>query len=195
MKPMDFPKQVLSAAGLIALMFMLAMGSAQAQEKTTRLGVVDVERVTRQSETIQGTIRKAEAAVAGQQKKIDSRLEELKRLRLELRQQQSVLSETETAAKEKALRDLKEEIDDIQYEVNKKLERIRIDLMNPEVDRIMATVRKVAEKEGFDLVIRAEMALYFNDKVDLTPLVIQELDRKPKISAGKKSVEDTPKAE
>lgn len=168
-----------AAIALIAMASLLTVAAAPAlaQDKAPRLGIVDVDRVTRQSESIQNTIRKAEGAVQSQQQKIDQKTDNLQQLRQDLRQQASVLTEEEAAAKEKQLRDLKEEIDDLQYEVNKQLDRIRVDLMNPEVDRIMDTVRKVAEKEGYDLVIRADMALYYNEKADLTALVIKELDK------------------
>ena len=67
--------------------------------------------------------------------------------------------------------------------------------MKPAVNRILQIVDEVARKEGYDLVIPSEMALYRVDKIDITPLVIQTLDREgPGALTGAGAVKSDPAA-
>jgi outer membrane protein len=175
---------------ILAACAMMAFGAgargarAQSTTPTTaaagaplKIGVVDVEAITRRSTSVQAAINRAEQSVQAEQEKINARMEELTRLRQNLTAQRSVLTAAEIDAQETKLRQLRDEVEDMTYQVNKKIDNIKIDIMDPEVNRIMVTVGEVAKREGYDLVMRSEAVLFHSEKTDLTPLVIQALDR------------------
>lgn len=163
------------------LMGLALVGSGRAESpgsgRALRIAVVDMDEVTRRSESVQQLVRQAETRIQEKKDRIDIKMDDLQRQRTELEQRRSVLSKEEIEQQQAALRTLREQIHDLQYDVNKQLESIRLDLMDPEVERIMETIGEVAEREGFDLVLRHEAALYFNEKADLTPLVVEALDQ------------------
>ena len=67
--------------------------------------------------------------------------------------------------------------EDMNYAINKDITRIQRELMDPQVKKLMETIRALATSEGYDLILRSEDILYFNDTVDITPRVIQTLDK------------------
>jgi outer membrane protein len=187
-------------ASLIILGFMLANlspGTARAEGQTPasnaplKIGIVDVEAITRRSSSIQAKIRQAEQSVQADQDKIDVKLRDLQQMNQDLTSRRSVLSITEINAQEAKIRSLRDEVDDMQYQINKQLDRIRTEVMDPEVGRIMKTVSDVAKREGYDLIVRSEAVLYSIEKADLTPLVIQALDREDAQSAAKPATTPT----
>lgn len=160
------------------LMTMLVAGSAPAvQAAETKAGVVDVAEVTRRSSSIQSSVNKAESQVQERQNEVEVKMDALQKKRSELSSRRSILSEEQISKQESELLKLREEIDDLQHEINKQLTRIQSEIMDPEVERVMKAVKAVAKREGYDIVVRAETTLYFSDAVDLTPLVVKELDK------------------
>jgi outer membrane protein len=190
--------------------------SAAAQGKAIKIGVVDSDQITRRSRTIQDAIKQAETQVRPQRDKIEAKTDELQSLRQSLRDRRSVLKQEEVAAEESKIQSLYDEVKDLQRDIDKQFDRAQREIVEPEVKRVMKTIEDVSKREGYDLVVRAEAVLYQSDIVDLTPLVIQELDRagattsepaKPAADAGEKAApaakaesakpsanDDTPKA-
>lgn len=162
---------------LLALLFCAAIIPAQAAFGAPKIGVVDVDLITRRSRSIQNAVKQAEGQVRAQSDKVDAKVSQLQTMRQNLNDRRSVLKAEDVAAEQARIDRLREEIDDLKYDVNKQIDRIQREVMEPEVKRVMKTVEDVARSEGYDLVVRAEAVLFRSDAVDLTPLVIQALDR------------------
>jgi Skp family chaperone for outer membrane proteins len=169
---------IISAWGLVLLLAFAPHCARAEGPLPIKIGVVDVEQITRRSSSIRASIQKAEKAIEGQKEAVDSKMKELQRHREALGAQRSVLSEEEILSKEKKIRALKEEIFDLHHEINKHLERIQSEVIDPELKRIMGTVEAIARRERFDLILPSEAVLFHTDRVDISPLVIQELDRR-----------------
>ncbi|MEN6624908.1 MAG: OmpH family outer membrane protein [Candidatus Sumerlaeia bacterium] len=159
---------------VMALALMLMAPAAFAQSK---FGVVDVDKIIARSRTVSQAVKAAEAKLKVRQDQIDAKMTEMQSARQELDRKRSVMSEDQVKAEEDKINRQREAIEDLQHETNKELARIRQEVMPPEVNRIMEAVRQVANTEGYDLVLPAETVLFHTEKVDITPLVIQLLDK------------------
>lgn len=89
--------------------------------------------------------------------------------------------------KAKQLRELEQEISEMQNRRTTQLKQEDVEIRRGIYDEILVAVRAKAETEGFDLVFdRSGMSLstvpvllYYKDVTDLTDLVIAELNKKP----------------
>jgi len=161
-------------AGVLLLGLVVPAG---AQSKPTRIAVVDVDQVSRRSASIRDAVKEAENRVKPQSERADAKLRELQGMRQNLNERRSVLKPEEVTAEESKIQKMSEEINDLQYEVNKEIDRVQREVMEPQVKRIMRTVDDVARREGYDLVLGSDKVLFHGEALDLTPLVIQALDQ------------------
>lgn len=162
---------------LIAMVSLFYCAASLTYAQDFKIGVVDMKQVTERSTALGKAIDEAEAPMRTQKDELDLKMNEFQRKREMLQGQETVLSDEERQNRERELRDLREEIQDMEREIQRQYNRIEMDLMRPVMDRILELVRTVAKEENFDLVIPSELAIYHTDKIDLTPLVIQRLDR------------------
>lgn len=161
-----------------ALALLLATLAPLVPAQEIRIAVLDFQAVTERSTAIREMIARAEAPLAARKEQIETRMAELQQARTQLDARRSVLTGEQIRAEEQRIATLREEIQDLQYEINKSYERLDQEIMQPAVDRIMAIVEEVARRENYDLVLPSEMALYFSERVDLTAIVTQTLDQR-----------------
>jgi outer membrane protein len=167
--------RTLAVLSLLSVCAVFAPAPARAQD--LKVGVLDYKLVIERSTAIREMIAKAEAPLQQQKSKIDVKIEEFRRQRERLEARRSVLSPDQFAQEQRGLDALREEIQDMQHEVNKQYERLDKEVMQPAVDRILEIVQQVARDEKFDLVIDSATVLFRSERLDLTPIVIQTLDR------------------
>ena len=164
------------AAGVtLGMLALCAM--AQAQEKTPRIGVVDVDQVMNRSESFRATVQDAQKQIQPRQDELDKMAADLQKARQALRTRQSVMSKDEVEKENARIDQMSAKAEDMNYAINKDITRIQRELMDPQVKKLMETIRALATSEGYDLILRSEDILYFNDTVDITPRVIQTLDK------------------
>lgn len=143
-----------------------------------RIGFVDMDIVLQQSHAVQEHVGRIEDQLQSRKKEIERKTAEYSRLREGLERQDSLLSDEEKANRRRRIQELKTEIEDLQYEANRHLRQSESGVIEPVLDAVMATVRQVGEREGYDLILRGELVLYGDPAHDLTDRVIQELDAK-----------------
>lgn len=153
---------------------------AQAGPENLKVGFVDVTLASRRSQSIQKGIKAAERELKLAQEKVELQIKEYRRLGENLLARRSVLSEPEIRSQEEDLEQQREEVDQLSRDLERQLRRTETEVMEPAVDRILETVRAVAKKHDFDLILRSDVVLYAVDGMDVTALVVEELDRPPK---------------
>lgn len=153
---------------------------AQAGPENLKVGFVDVTLASRRSQSIQKGIKAAERELKLAQEKVELQIKEYRRLGENLLARRSVLSEQEIRSQEEDLEQQREEVDQLSRDLERQLRRTETEVMEPAVDRILETVRAVAKKHDFDLILRSDVVLYAVDGMDVTALVVEELDRPPK---------------
>ena len=157
----------------LAAAFTLVAPVASADGPSMKVGVVDVQRAVSQTEDglrAQATLKKL----------FDNRQQELNRKQVELAKQRE---EIEKQAKVISKEALQRRLDDWQKqmmvlqqtfaEYNKELEKKQKDLTDPIVERVYGTVKRLANTDGFDIIVDKVAAPYVRSDLDLTDRVIQ----------------------
>lgn len=163
--------------GLILLTVMTLSGAEAFAQSGPRIGYVDVSRAAARSRTIAATVRAAEDQLKLKQEELELKLRDYRRASQELDSRRSVLSEDVIRSEEKKVEKMRDDIELMRLEIDKSLRKTESDVMGPAVDRILQAVNDVARNQGFDLVLRSDVVIYGADSLDITPLVIQQLDR------------------
>ncbi len=161
---------------VVALFPWAAVGGAQAP--ALKIGVVDMKEITDRSQSIQARMKEIEKSLEPRKAQLDKSFMEVERMKRDLRNRRSVLSDEDVRAEQRHIRRIEGEVEDIQYEINKEFDRFQIDVITPELERIEQTIQRIAHDDDYDLILMNEGVLFYSDRVDITPLVIQELDRK-----------------
>lgn len=154
----------------------LAPAFASAQE--VKVAFVDARRAVAGSK--QGKAAKEQLDSVSEKKRAElrPREEELKRLTEEFESQRFVLSKDALQEREidllKRRRDLERDFQAAQEELE--IEQRKI--MDPLLRDVRAAVQKVGESKGFTVILErgSPGVLYFEDKLDITDLVIQRLN-------------------
>jgi outer membrane protein len=137
-----------------------------------RLAVIDLQRAVVETEDglrAQAALRKY---VDRRQSELNARQEELMRKRDELDKQSKVLSRE---ALQRATDDWQRQAVDLQGVLqtsNQELQRRQNDVLAPVYNRVAGLVRRVARREGFDLILERQAAPYARAELDLTDRVI-----------------------
>jgi Skp family chaperone for outer membrane proteins len=174
--PMNPENHFLRMAVLIlVVMTLLSTKNTSAAEQ--KFAVVNVEKVLKKSQSIQLVIQKAQQKVGQKEKSIEEKINEYDRARTRLKTRKTVMNKKEIGEEESRLENLREEISDLQHEVNKEMTRIQREIMDPEVDRIYKAVETVGRNESYSLIVRSESVLFYNPESDITSRIIRELDR------------------
>jgi outer membrane protein len=161
------------------------VASAQPRPLTgTRVGFVDIDGVTRRAKFYRDMVAELEKEVESKKASILSKSEKLIGMGKELKKQRSVLSDAEYEKKDKEITELGREIEDEQKVVNQLMAKNNEEKVAPAVDRILKTVKDVAQEEGYDLVVTGELVLYNSAAVDLSEKVLQRLDGAAAPAAG-----------
>lgn len=169
---------------LVAVACLVVADRAKGGEATTtsvqpiRIGYVDMDRVAGNSQMVKERVSAVEQELLEKQKNFKAKAEELKQLSQEVSQQESVLSAAQLEQKKTRIRTLRDELDRLQYESDRILNKTSQDIIEPVLDEVLAAVERIAKAYGFDLILRGDLVLYASDRVDLTDAVVRELDKK-----------------
>lgn len=153
----------------------LTLSAARAQG--TKIGVVDIDRIVAESKTVAAAVNKTQDSVKKTNDEIQAKYKDLEAARADLERRRSVMSADQVKSEEERLAKQEEEIKDMAYAADKEMARVRQKVMDPEFKRIMSAVEEIAKRDGFDLILPTRAALYFADRIDITPMVIQLLDK------------------
>lgn len=166
---------------LVACCMLLAAARAQG----TKIGVVDIDRVVSESKSVSAAVKKTQDSVQKRNDEIQARYKELQSARADLERRRSVMSEEQAKNEDERLTKQEEEVKDMAYAADKEMARVRQKVMDPEFKRIMSAVEEIAKRDGYDLILPKRAALYSADRIDITPMVIQLLDK-----AGASSIDN-----
>lgn len=166
------------AAFIFATLCVFAgASSARAADEGTKVGYVDVTRAASRSISISSKVAKAEEQLRVKQEELEIQLRVLKNETESFSARRSVMTEESARAEEKRLEAERDEIDLLRLEIEKLLRRTETEIMGPAVDRIIRTIQEVAKENGFDIILRNDVVLFGNEALDITPLVIEQLDK------------------
>lgn len=163
----------------LAFSALLALaGAVSAQTPTTRIAVIDVQRVVNESQAGRAAVAALEAYGQEQQAALQQMADEIQRLRDRLATEGETLSAEEVEALRRDLEtrsiDLNRASEDVQREFNRRQERAREDIER----QVMPVVQQVGADGGYSLILRKFDAglIYAASDVEITDEVIRRMD-------------------
>ena len=161
---------------VFAVLFVLLMIAPVYAQK---IALVDLKEIASQANELKASMKELESFQAKGQKEIDAKEAELAKLQEEMEKtarMPGVTDEAKAMLYEKAQKKYAEYqklVMQRQKELSEKAEPVQKKF----VEKVKKIAMTIAVKKGYDIVIPAEQALYYNDKFDITKDVIAEINR------------------
>lgn len=155
-----------------AAMLITAAPAALAQE--LKIGVVNPDRLLRESTPARAASTKLEAEFAKRSKEMEEMGGRLKIMAERFEKDSPVMTETDRGRRQRELSELDREFQRKQRELREDFNQRRNEEMQGLVERSNRIIRQIAEQEKYDLIVQE--AVYFNPRVDITERVLRALN-------------------
>ena len=152
---------------------MLALAVTHAVAADFRIGVVDTERILRESAPAVKAEKKIEKEFAARDQEIQKLIQQTKDIQSFLEKEGVALPEVEHRNKERELANLNVNLQRLQREFREDLNLRKNEELVIVLDRANKAIQAIAESEKFDLVLQE--AVYRNPKIDITDRVLKFL--------------------
>ncbi len=159
---------------IYALLMMLAM---QASAGDFRIGVVDTERILRESDQAIRAEKKIEKEFAARDQEIKKLTKQSKDLQISLEKDGSTMSDSVRRTKERELANMNLTLQTMQREFREDLNLRKNEELAVVLARADKAIREIAESEQYDVILQE--AVYRNPKVDITDKVLKYLANEP----------------
>jgi len=150
---------------------LLSTGAAVAGD--FKVGVVDTERVLRESLPAMKAEKKIEKEFSGRDLEIKKTMKQAKDLQSLLDKDSAGLSEADHRNKERELNALNVNLQRMQREFREDLSLRKNEELAVVLERANKAIQSIAESEKYDLILQE--AVYRNPKIDITDKVIKNL--------------------
>ncbi|MBI5919212.1 MAG: OmpH family outer membrane protein [Nitrosomonadales bacterium] len=165
---------------LIAILF--AASTAQAVAADFRVGVVDTERILRESAPAAKAEKKIEKEFATRDQELKKLMKQAKDIQSYLEKEGLTLPESEQRVKERELANINANLQRMQREFREDLNLRKNEELTVVLDLANKAIQSLAETEHYDLILQE--AVYRNPKIDITDKVLKLL------AADEKAAED-----
>jgi outer membrane protein len=160
----------LSAAAVATL--LAATPLAQAQE--LKVGVVNSDRILRDSQPARAAMQKLEAEFSKRDKELQDMGARLKSSAERFEKDGPIMSETDRARRQRELAEADREFQRKQREFREDFNQRRNEELQGLLERTNRIIRQIAEQEKYDLIVQE--AVYFNPRIDMTERVLRALN-------------------
>ena len=158
---------------LAALLGIGVLGAGIAQAADFKVGVVDTERVLRESDPAIKAEKKIEKEFSGRDLEIKKLMKQAKELQAVLENEDAKLTDADHRNKERELTALNVNLQRIQREFREDLNLRKNEELALVLEQANKAIQAIADAEKYDLILQE--AVYRNPKIDITELVIQHL--------------------
>jgi outer membrane protein len=162
--------QWLSAVAVAAL--LAAAPLAHAQE--LKVGVVNSDRILRDSQPARAAMQKLEAEFSKRDKELQEMGARLKTSAERFEKDGPVMSESDRVRRQRELAEMDREFQRKQREFREDFNQRRNEELQGLLERTNRIIRQIAEQEKFDLIVQE--AVYFNPRIDMTERVLRALN-------------------
>ena len=153
---------------------MVPAGAALAQGK---IGVVQIERIVRDSAPALRAQKKLEAEFSKREAELAKVADQLKRMQDELEKDGVTMSEAQRRNKERDFNELTRDFQKRQRDYREDVNQRRNEELSQVVEQANRIIRQIAEQEKYDIIFQE--AAYANPRIDITDKVIKAMDGKP----------------
>lgn len=155
----------------VALALLASITPASAGD--FRIGVVDTERILRESDQAVRAEKKIEKEFSTRDQEIKKLTKQSKDQQTSLEKDGSTMSDTVRRNKERELANLNLTLQTMQREFREDLNLRKNEELAVVLARADKAIREIAESEGYDVILQE--AVYRNPKVDITDKVLKYL--------------------
>ena len=163
-------RNLLRATCAAALMLVAPLVVAQ----EFKIGVVNPDRLLRESTPARAALQKLEGEFSKRQKEMEDMGTRLKSSAERFEKDAPVMTETDRGRRQRELAELDREFQRKRRELSEDLNQRRNEEMQGLVERSNRIIRQIAEQEKYDLIVQE--AVYFNPRVDITERVLKALN-------------------
>ena len=169
----------LAVASTVALSVSLATFVARPAYADTgasgpmKVAVVDVQRAVMQTEDGLRAQAMLKKLFDSRQQELNKKQQDLAKQKDDIEKQQRVLSKE---AYQKRVEDWQKQMVDLQQifvEYNKELEKKQKELTDPVFERVLGIIKRLATRDGYDVVLDKQTVAYIRSDLDLTDQCIQ----------------------
>ena len=156
-------------AGILSM--LLGVGMAQAAD--FKVGVVDTERILRESAPAIKAEKKIEKEFSGRDQEIKKLMKQAKELQGLLEKEAGTLSDADHRNKERELAAMNANLQRMQREFREDLNLRKNEELAIVLELANKAIQSIAEAEKYDLILQE--AVYRNPRIDITEKVIRHL--------------------
>ena len=158
-------------AALAAVTLLVSWPMAQAQE--TKIGVVVLDRILRESAPARAAQQKLEAEFAKRDREVQDLQSRLRTSAERFEKDAPVMTETDRLRRQRELAEMDRELQRKQRELREDINQRRNEELQGVIERTNRILRQIAEQEKYDLIVQD--AVYFNPRVDITEKILRAL--------------------
>ena len=158
---------------LLCVGLMLLASVTQASAGDFRIGVVDTERILRESDQAVRAEKKIEKEFASRDQEIKKLIKQNKDLQTSLEKDGSTMSDVVRRGKERELANMNLTLQTLQREFREDLNLRKNEELAVVLAQADKAIREIAESEKYDVILQE--AVYRNPKVDITDKVLKYL--------------------
>lgn len=171
---------------LFAALLALAPAAARAELK---LGFVDLQRALNEVDEGKSAKSQLEKEFKEKQKQLDSKQDELKKLKADYDKQAVVMSDQAKRDKQAELERKAQETQQLFVQLQAELSRREQEITGGIFEKMRVIVRDIAEAEGITMVFERSNVLYAPTALDLTNELIRKYNGRHAGAAGGKKAE------
>lgn len=154
-------------------MLSMLLGIGMAQAADFKVGVVDTERILRESAPAIKAEKKIEKEFSGRDQEIKKLMKQAKELQTLLEKEGGTLSDADHRNKERELAAMNANLQRMQREFREDLNLRKNEELAIVLELANKAIQSIAEAEKYDLVLQE--AVYRNPRIDITDKVIKHL--------------------
>lgn len=163
---------------VLAAAVMLVAGNTYAQDdEGLKIAILDMGAALLNSEVAKGVESELQEETKDDQAKIKSLAEQAKSLQDQLQKDAEVMSDSEQRRIVGELQELQNQYQFLVQKLQKLSQDRRQQFQQTYSPNLVQAISEVVEEGGYDLVIRAEAALYFDGSFDITARVTEKLNQ------------------
>jgi len=167
--------QRLSASVMAALAAALLLTAAPAvRAEDLKVGVVNSDRILRDSQPARAAMQKLEAEFSKRDKDMQEMGARLKTSAERFEKDGPIMSESDRVRRQRELAEMDREFQRKQREFREDFNQRRNEELQGLLERTNRIIRQIAEQEKFDLIVQE--AVYFNPRIDMTERVLRALN-------------------
>ncbi|MGB2818099.1 MAG: OmpH family outer membrane protein [Burkholderiaceae bacterium] len=163
-------------AALVAVALIAGAPLAYAQD--LKIGVVNSDRLLRDSNPARTAMQKLEAEFSKRDKELQEIGARLKTSAERFEKDSPVMTETDRARRQRELAEMDREFQRKQREFREDFNQRRNEELQALLERTNRIIRQMAEQEKYDLILQE--AVYFNPRIDITEKVLRVLNNGPR---------------